>query len=113
MAGCGRSVVGFGVAAIDVEAGIDLWHLLIGSRVREQGGRLMKNSLKSIVNQVLGLSAQERSIVAEQLLLSLQGPNVRMDALWAEEAEARIDAYERGELEAVSVNEVVGKYENN
>ena len=73
----------------------------------------MKNSLKSIVNQVLELSAQERSIVAEQLLLSLQSPDVHMDALWAEEAEARIDAYERGELEAASVNEVVGKYEDN
>ena len=106
-------MVGFVVAAIDVEAGVDLWHLLNGSRVREQGGRLMKNSLKSIVNQVLELSAQERSIVAEQLLLSLQGPDVHMDALWAEEAEARIDAYERGELEAASVNEVVGKYEDN
>jgi hypothetical protein len=106
-------VVGFGVTAFDVEAGVDLWHLGIGSTMREQGERLMKNSLKSIVNQVLGLSAQERSIVAEQLLLSLQSPDDRMDALWAEEAEARIDAYERGELEAVPVNEVVGKYENN
>jgi len=102
-----------GVAAFDVEAGADLWHLVIGSRVSEQGRRLMKNSLKSIVNQLLGLSAQERATVAEQLLLSLQSPDEGMDALWAEEAEARIDAYERGELEAVSVNEVVGKYENN
>lgn len=102
-----------GVAAFDVEAEVDLWHLVIGSRVREQGKCLMKNSLKSIVNQVLGLSAQERTTVAEQLLLSLQSPDEGMDVLWAEEAEARIDAYERGELEAVSVNEVVGKYDKN
>jgi Putative addiction module component len=105
--------VGFPVAAFDVEARIDLWHLVFSSRVREQGGHIMKNSLKTIVNQVLGLSVQERSIIAEQLLLSLQSPDDRMDALWAEEAEARIDAYERGELESVPVNEVVGKYENN
>jgi len=73
----------------------------------------MKSSLKSIVNQVLGLSAPERALVAEQLLLSLQSPDRDTDALWAEEAEARIDAYERGELEAVSVNEVFGKYYKN
>ena len=73
----------------------------------------MKSSLKSIVNQVLGLSAPERALVAEQLLLSLQSPDRDTDALWAEEAEARIDAYERGELEAVSVNEVFGKYDKN
>ena len=60
--------------------------------------RRMNDSVKSIVNQVLELPAPERARVAEQVLLSLENPQAGMDALWAEEAEARIDAYERGEM---------------
>jgi len=34
----------------------------------------------------------------------------RIDQVWAEEAENRIDAYDRGELESVSVDEVIAGF---
>ena len=71
----------------------------------------MGKDIKSIINQALELSAMERVIIAEQLLLSLDSPAAEIDTIWADEAEARIRAYERGDLQAVSVNEVFAKYE--
>lgn len=70
----------------------------------------MSNSAKVIIDQALELSAQERAIVAEQILLSLDRPDPALDQIWADEAEARIDAYERGEIKASSIQEVLGKY---
>jgi putative addiction module component (TIGR02574 family) len=71
----------------------------------------MANGSKSIINQALELPAIERLALAEQLLSSLEQPESEMDSLWAEEAEERIDAYERGEIGTVSIDEVFGKYD--
>ena len=71
----------------------------------------MSDAAKSIINQALELSAVERAIVAEQLLLSLDRPDPKIDAIWVSETEERLDAFEQGEIEAVSINEVFGKYE--
>jgi len=70
----------------------------------------MGDTVKSVINQALGLSSLERALVAEQLLLSLDRPDSEIDELWAKEAEARIDALNRGELRKVSADEVFGKY---
>jgi hypothetical protein len=70
----------------------------------------MSDSAKVIIDQALGLSAQERAIVAEQLLLSLDCPDPALDQIWSNEAEARIDAYEGGEIKATSVQEALNKY---
>jgi hypothetical protein len=43
-------------------------------------------------------------------MLSLDMPEKELDKLWAAEAESRIDAYERGELKAVSIRDVLGRY---
>lgn len=71
----------------------------------------MANVSKNIVNQALELPAIERLALAEQLLASLEQPETELDSLWADEAEERIDAYERGEIGTVSINEVFGKYD--
>jgi len=71
----------------------------------------MANISKSIVSQALGLPAIERLALAEQLLSSLEQPESELDSLWADEAEERIDGYERGEIGTVSINEVIGKYD--
>ena len=70
----------------------------------------MKKVSKSVLNQALELSALERATLVEQLLQSLDKPDENMDALWAAEAEARIDAYEKGVIEVVAVSEVLAKY---
>ena len=73
----------------------------------------MKNAFKSLASQVLELSPAERAKLAEQLLCSLEQGDTKMDAMWADEAEVRIDAFERGEIEAVSINDVFEKYDQN
>ena len=72
----------------------------------------MGDLVKAVINQALDLSSLERALVAEQLLLSLDQPDTEIDGLWAKEAEARIDALERGELHKVSTDAVFGKYKS-
>lgn len=64
-----------------------------------------------VLKEALDLSAAERAQVAESLLSSLDKPDPEVDQLWAIEAEARIGAAERGEMETVSEDEVFAKYE--
>lgn len=60
-----------------------------------------------VLNDALSLPPRSRAKLAEKLLESLDDPRQNeMDRLWAEEAEDRIDAYERGELKAVPGKEV-------
>lgn len=70
----------------------------------------MSDLNKAFINQALELSSLERASLAEQLLLSLDLPDTEIDTIWAKETEARIDAFENGETESVSINEVFGKY---
>jgi hypothetical protein len=70
----------------------------------------MSDLTKAVIEQALELSARERAIVAEQILLSLDCPDPAMDQIWIGEAESRLDAYERGEIKATSIQEVLGKY---
>ena len=67
---------------------------------------------KTFINQALEFSSFERASLAEQLLLSLDLPDTEIDSIWAKEAEARIDAFENGKAETVSITEVFGKYDN-
>ena len=60
-----------------------------------------------VLNDALSLPPRSRAKLAEKLLESLDDPRQNeLDRLWAEEAEDRIDAYERGELKAVPGKEV-------
>jgi hypothetical protein len=70
----------------------------------------MKNSSKTILNQALELPENERAILAEQLLISLNLPDSEIDEQWANEAENRIDQYEKGNIATRSAQEVFGKY---
>ncbi|WP_198265418.1 addiction module protein [sulfur-oxidizing endosymbiont of Gigantopelta aegis] len=70
----------------------------------------MTNSVNMILDQALELSASERADVAEKLLFSLDRPDSTIDALWAKEADSRVEAYKKGEIEAVSAEKVFAKY---
>jgi len=60
----------------------------------------MENSVNIILDQALELSAAERANIAEKLLFSLDRPDSKIDDLWAKEADSRIEAYNKGEIEA-------------
>jgi putative addiction module component (TIGR02574 family) len=59
-----------------------------------------------IIEDALRLPVEERVLVVERLLSSLDQPDPRIRALWAEEAEARLTAYEAGRMAAVPADEV-------
>ena len=65
---------------------------------------------KNILKEVLNLKPAEKAELVDKLLSSLDKPDSEIDQLWAKEAEARIDAYERGEIKAVTLQEVLEKY---
>ena len=65
---------------------------------------------KDILEQVLSLKPTEKAELVDKLLSDLDKPDEEIDKLWAREAESRIDAYERGKLKAVSLEDVLAKY---
>jgi len=71
---------------------------------------IMSNSVNMIINQALELNPIERADVAERLLFSLDKPDSAIDALWAEEADLRIEQYKKGEIETILASEVFSKY---
>lgn len=71
----------------------------------------MGTTAEKILKEALNLPATERAAVAEELLSSLDKPDPEIDQLWAQEAEARIDAADRGQIKTVSEEDVFEKYE--
>jgi putative addiction module component (TIGR02574 family) len=68
----------------------------------------MSPESKHILEQALRLSPVERAELVEQILSSFEFPDrERINALWAEEAEERIDAYDRGEMGSSSAKEIL------
>lgn len=70
----------------------------------------MPTDTQQILQKALELPIIERANLADHLLSSLDQPDERMDALWREEVENRINAYRSGEIRAVSLKEVLSKY---
>lgn len=57
---------------------------------------------EKLTKTVLALPARTRARLAEKLLASLDDPGQpEIDALWADEVEDRITAFERGKIRAV------------
>jgi putative addiction module component (TIGR02574 family) len=63
-----------------------------------------------IMREALTLSPSEKTQLIDKLIASLDKADKEIDELWAREAEDRIDAYNKGELKAVSLEKVLGKY---
>jgi putative addiction module component (TIGR02574 family) len=69
---------------------------------------------KQILAEALKLPALERAELVENLLTSFEFQSrKKIDALWAEEAEDRIDVFERGEIAAIPARDVFGEIEKN
>ncbi len=64
----------------------------------------------SIVEEALTLKPIERLHLVDEILLSLDVPTKEIDFLWAEEAEKRLQAYNKGEVKILSSQEVFAKY---
>jgi putative addiction module component (TIGR02574 family) len=67
----------------------------------------MSATLKEIEQQARSLSPDERARLADALLDSLrEAPLAEIEATWDREIEARVAAYDRGEVEAFSAESV-------
>jgi putative addiction module component (TIGR02574 family) len=67
----------------------------------------MAEGVDAVFQAALALPAEDRAVLAEKLLESLEGKErAEVDAAWAVEAERRINAYERGLMKAVPAEEV-------
>ena len=70
----------------------------------------MAHAENTVINHALRLISLERADVVEKLLVSLDQPDSNVDSIWAKEADARVEAYKRGEIEAIPAEEVFSKY---
>ena len=67
----------------------------------------MSETLKELERQARSLTAEERAQLAEILLESLQdAPISDIEAAWDREIEQRAAAYDRGELQTISAEDV-------
>jgi len=66
-------------------------------------------SSKDILEQALKLKPNERFLVVEGIIKSLDEPDSSLDTIWADEAEKRLKAYRAGTLEGIPIEEVFKK----
>lgn len=63
-------------------------------------------STEEILKQALKLKIEERFVLVEGLIKSIDKPDKKFDDLWAEEAEKRLKAYREGRLEGIPMEEM-------
>jgi putative addiction module component (TIGR02574 family) len=67
---------------------------------------------KQILAEALKLPPLERAELVENILTSFEFQSKkRIDALWGQEAEDRIDAFERGDITAIAAKDVFAEIE--
>ena len=67
----------------------------------------MSDTLKELEKKARALTAEERAQLAEVLLESLHDtPLLEIESAWDREIEERVAAYDRGEVQTVSAEEV-------
>lgn len=59
-----------------------------------------------ILEEALKLRPEQKFAVVEGLLNSLDAEDEKIDAIWAEEAERRLEAYREGRLESIPMEKV-------
>jgi len=65
---------------------------------------------QQVLEKAIHLPPVERAELVEQILSSFDRPSrEEIDALWAKEAEDRIDAYDQGKIKAIPASQVLEK----
>jgi len=63
-------------------------------------------SKNDILKEALFLTANEKFMIVDELLKSLDKPDKEINEIWENEAVQRLDAYRNGELETVSMEDI-------
>ncbi len=72
----------------------------------------MSEQATQILERALRLPPTDRAEVVEKLLCSLDRPDAHLDETWAEEVEARISAYEAGQIQAFEADDVFAELDH-
>jgi hypothetical protein len=64
---------------------------------------------EKLIEEALSLPAEERALIADSLLRSLNTPETSMDAQWAETARKRLQELRSGTVQAIPGDEVFAK----
>jgi putative addiction module component (TIGR02574 family) len=64
---------------------------------------------KDLLEEALKLKPEERFRLIEGLLMSIDAPDKKLDALWSEEAEKRLRAYREGRLDGIPAEDIFGE----
>jgi hypothetical protein len=59
-----------------------------------------------IIQEAINLKPQEKYLIIESLILSLNEPDKDIEKIWIEESEKRLEEYKNGNLETLSFEEV-------
>ena len=70
----------------------------------------MNERAKKLSEEIRKLTPEEQADLMDELLvLTYREPDPEIEKAWAEEAERRLDAYERGETKAVPLEEAMSR----
>lgn len=64
---------------------------------------------KELIEKALNLKPQDKMILIEALVESLDKPDSSIQDVWLKEAEARLDAHRRGKTKGMPVEDVLGE----
>ena len=83
---------------------------LCGGVKNFRGATAMTEITKTLSAEARKLSPAERIDLVDDILASLDEPDPNIDRQWAKEADDRLAAYRRGEIQAVPLEQVLAKY---
>lgn len=63
-------------------------------------------SINELLEQALTLNVNERTKFIDELFKSIDNPDEEIDQIWADEANKRLEAYRKGELKAVPMENI-------
>ncbi len=70
----------------------------------------MNERVKKLTEEIRKLTPDEQAELMDELLvLTIRDPDPGIEQAWAEEAERRLDAWERGETQAIPAEEVMDR----
>lgn len=59
-----------------------------------------------IIKEAINLKPQERYLIIETLIKSLNQPDENIEQIWVEESQKRLNAYKEGKLKTLSYDDV-------
>lgn len=63
-------------------------------------------SSKEIIQNALKLSPQEKLLIVDSILQSLDEPDKSLETIWAEESEKRLKAFREGKIKGIPYDEL-------